>query len=177
MSEESMNDVSMDSELRDLESSLRGLSAASNVNRDELLFEAGRQAAGQRSASSSQLWKGVSTVLALLLAVQSFAYRSNGEAQIADENSPHENSETVKTESSASDGGDIVPQRLTVSIPDTPYENRETLPSRRSELLMLRRIALSQGVDAAFSSDTEKADLPTRNHRTQREMLRDLLGS
>lgn len=176
MSEESMNDVSMNSDLRDLEFSLRGLSAASNVNRDELLFEAGRQAAKQRSASGSLLWKGVSTVLALLLAVQSFAYRSDNDERIADGRSHHERPATTKSESSTN-GDNETPHRLTVNIPDTPLKNQESLPSRRSELLLLRRVALSQGVDAAFSSDTENADLPTRAQRPQRELLRELLGS
>ena len=176
MSEESMNDVSMNSELLDLESSLKNLSAASNVNRDELLFEAGRRTARHQSASGSVLWKGVSTVLALLLAVQSFAFRSENRAQIAGENSTHENSKGLETESPTNGGRDKV-QRLAVSTPDTSNENRESLTPRRSELLLLRRVALSQGVDAAFSSDAEKADLPTSYHRTKRELLRELLGS
>lgn len=85
MSKESIDDDLANPALQELEASLRGLSAVGNVNRDELLFEAGRRSADGRSDSRSGFWKGVSSVLALMLVGQSFLFWSSDDRQIASE--------------------------------------------------------------------------------------------
>ena len=100
MSKESIDNELTNPELEELEASLRRLSAVGNVNRDELLFEAGRRSADGRSTSQSGLWKCVSTVLALMLVGQSFLFWSSNDRQIADDDAARDNS--VQPESDAS---------------------------------------------------------------------------
>ena len=173
MSKERLNDVSINSELLDLESSLKGLSAAGNVNRDELLFEAGRRSANHRSASPNSFWKGVSTVLALMLVGQSFVFWPGDDTPIAGVNSPRGSEVTPEheTPTDASDKPTPGPAMNTLNA------NQQSLPTRRSELLQLRRVALAQGLDAAFSADADEADIPADSRSTRQELLRELLGS
>ena len=173
MSKERMNDVSMNSELLDLESSLKGLSAAGNVNRDELLFEAGRRSANHRATSLNRFWKGVSTALALTLAGQSFVFWPSDDKQLADDNSPRAGSTSREDEIPP----DYKIKPANDSTMNTLQVNQENLPTRRSELLQLRRVALTQGLDAAFSYKPEKNDLPSGSQATRQELLRELLGS
>ncbi len=167
-----MNDELTNPDLLELEASLRGFSAASNVNRDELLFEAGRRSAKDRLDSRNGIWKCVSTVLALMLLGQSFLSWSSDDRQIAD------------------DGGSRDRPAVRESLPEieSPVNTIDSLPSptialqtnhssQRSELLELRRIALARGIDAAFSHDAEDADHSAVRPPSQQELLRELLGS
>jgi len=173
MSKDRLNEVSMNSDLLDLESSLKGLSADGNVNRDELLFEAGRRSANHRSASLNRFWKGVSTVLALMLVGQSFVFWPDDNTQIADDISPRGNSTTPEHET-PTDASDMPTPGPAMDILQV---NQQTTPTRRSKLLQLRRVALAQGVDAAFSSVGDEADVPADSRSTRQELLRELLGS
>lgn len=173
MSKERLNDEMTDPELQELETSLRGLSAAGNVNRDELLFEAGRRSATGRSGSGSGIWKGVSTVLALMLAGQSILFWSNGDRQFADNDSADGHSAISETESPIRNVHS--PDVRTTEQAD--FVNQNDRPAQRSRLLELRRVALARGVDAAFASDTDNADHSSTGLPTQRKLLRELLGS
>lgn len=173
MSEESIINELTNPELQELETSLRSFSAAGNVNRDELLFEAGRRSATGRSGSRSGIWKGVSTVLALLLVGQSILFWSNGDRHFAENDSAADHSAIPETES---------PTR-NVHSPDaritehTDFATQHDHPTQRSRLLELRRVALARGVDAAFATDTDNPDHSSTGLPTQRELLRELLGS
>jgi hypothetical protein len=173
MSEEPLNDLSMDCELLDLESSLRGLSAVANVNRDELLFEAGRRSAKHRSASRSGFWKGVSIVLTVMLVGQSFALLPSEHPQLADDGSPPGSSAAAEIRLPSEDGSK---SDIGIAV-NTELVKQETLPTRRSELLELRRVALTQGVDAAFSPTADDTELPLDGRSSRQELLRELLGS
>lgn len=173
MSKERLNNVAMNSELLDLESSLKGLSAAGNVNCDELLFEAGRRSANHRSTSRSGFWKGVSAILTLLLAAQSFLFWSSAEQKMANDGMSREiavTSDYNALKVSAGPPGGAVAQELN-------HLTLKTLPVRSSELLKLRRVALARGVDAAFSASFDESDDPTENGPTQQDLLLELLGS
>lgn len=168
-----MNDELTDLELLELETSMRGLSAVGNVNRDELLFEAGRRSANRRPNSRSGLWKGVSTVLALMLVGQSFLFWSSEDRQIADDRSARDNSMLPETDSQIRNA-----ESSTGRMADnTDLAIQNNLPARRSELLELRRVALARGVDTAFSSDADDADHSAVESPTQQDLLRELLGS
>lgn len=173
MSKERLNNVSLGSDLLDLESSLKGLSAAGNVNRDELLFQAGFRSANHRSASLNRFWKCVSTVLAVMLVGQSFFFWTDDDGKIADDNSPRgsEVAPDHQTPTYASDSQTPGP------VMNTLHANQKTLPTRRSELLQLRRVALAQGLDAAFSADTDEAAVPADTRSKRQELLCELLGS
>lgn len=173
MSEESINDEPTNPELLELEASLRGLSAASNLNRDELLFEAGRRSAYGRSDSQSRIWKNVSTALALMLVGQSFLFWAGNGQQITDKGSPQAPPVTPEADSQ-------------IRELDSPYapmaDNTKpavhvNVPAQRSEFLELRRVALTRGVDAAFSSHADDANHSVIGQPTQQELLRELLGS
>jgi len=173
MSEESINDEPTNPELLELEASLRGLSAASNLNRDELLFEAGRRSADGRSGSQSGIWKAVSTVLALMLVGQSFLFWSSDNPQIADRDAARNQSVTPKAEAPISKT-DSHNGRATDF---TDVVERNNPPTQQSEFLELRRVALARGIDAAFSSRIDDSKHSASGQPTQRKMLRELLGS
>lgn len=173
MSEESINDEPTNPELLELEASLRGLSAASNLNRDELLFEAGRRSADGRSDSRSGIWQVVSTVLALMLVGQSFLFWPSDDRQIADRDSTRHHSVTPQAETPIPQT-DSHHERATVI---TDLANRNNPPPQQSEFLELRRVALARGVDAAFSSNADAPDQSATEQPTQQELLRELLGS
>lgn len=112
-------------------------------------------------------------LLALMLVGQSFVFWTNDDRQIADDSSPR-GSEVTPDHDSPSDAGD----RTTPGpVVNTLHANQETLPTRRSVLLQLRRVALTQGIDAAFSSDANEAVVPADSRSTRQELLRELLGS
>jgi hypothetical protein len=176
MSKAVINDELTNPELLELEASLRGLSAAGNVNRDALLFEAGRRSTNGRLISRSGLWRGVSTVLALMLVGQSFLFwsvDSVDDRQIADDDVPFDRSATVQDRLPSENG-----QKPNIRIAiNADLARRKTFPTRRFELLQLRRVALTQGVDAAFSPNADDIELPRDGRSTQQELLRELLGS
>ncbi len=173
MSEESINDESTNPELLELEASLRGLSAASNLNRAELLFEAGRRSADGRSGSRSGIWQVVSTVLALMLVGQSFLFWSSDDRQIADSDSARNHSVTPEAETPNSKTDSHNGQATDFK----DVAERNNLPTQRSEFLELRRVALARGVDAAFSSRVDDSKHSAPGQSTQQELLRELLGS
>ena len=173
MSKERLSEVFMNSELLDLESSLKGLLAVGNVNRDELLFEAGRRSANHRSTSRSRIWKGVSTVLTLLLAAQSFLFWPSAERKTTDDGLPREIAVTPEDRTLAVDTE--FPDGTVVHKQD--HRTLEALPVRSSELLKLRRVALARGVDAAFSTSFDEPGDPTEHGPTQQDLLLELLGS
>lgn len=173
MSKEVVNDELTNPELLELEASLRGLSAVGNVNRDDLLFEAGRRSTNGGLISRSGLWRGVSTVLALMLVGQSFVFWSVDDRQIADDSVHFDRSATVENRLPSEYGRK---PNIRIAI-NADLAKQETLPTRPSELLQLRRVALTQGVDAAFPPNADDIELPLDGHSTQQELLRELLDS
>ena len=173
MSEKRLNDELTNPELLDLEASLRGLSAVGNLNRDELLFEAGRRSAYGRSDSRSRIWKNVSMALALMLVGQSFLFWTGNNQQITDKGSAQPPPVTPEADAPIRES-------------DSPYEPMAdntkpavhvNVPAQRPEFLELRRVALTRGVDAAFSSHADDANHSVIGQPTQQELLRELLGS
>jgi hypothetical protein len=174
-----MNDPLMASELVELESSLRSFAASGNVNRDELLFEAGRRSAVWRPAPRSRFWKAVSTALAMLLVGQSFFFWSAADGRVADRKStPSESSLEISVSSEQ--------ERTVTSSTVFPADGmlnqagnrkQDTLSTRRPEFLQLRRVALAHGVDAAFSSSVSDAGDTVETDSTRQNLLLELLGS
>lgn len=182
MSEERLSNPAMTSDLIELESSLRSLSVGLNVNRDGLMFEAGRQAAVYQSVRHRRYWQTLSVVLAGLLVGQTVFDRQANRSQIAG-NSPA---------SVRSNAADPLDQSTSLSL-DGPQSNavrpgdarlapsvhtsEQNVRAKQSAILQLRRVALVHGLDAAFSAASNVAAEPVESNSTQQQLLLELLGS
>ena len=161
---EKPNSDQLPRDLAEFEASLRELAPAGTLDRDELLFEAGRRAA--RPATSIRFWKSLSAALTVLLAVQTgLVWMPDGET-VADVDPP----ETPTHES---------------VVPETPNEPPEVMVNLdvqegvpvEAQYLRIRRLALARGVDAVYSPPVNEDDSETDADPDQRVLLRELLGS
>ena len=161
MSRERLNHEPLNPELSKLESALGSLRAGGAIDRDELLFEAGRRSVPR--TSGNLLWKTVSGVLGVLLIAQAVVVWREPSLTVAEQSS-----ETV--ESKSLDFPEAVPSELQ-SVEDSGASPEQPI------YLQMRKTALADGLDAAYSpTDRELMDSPTRE-TNQRKLLEDLLGS
>ena len=151
-------------DLAEFEASLSELAPAETLDRDELLFEAGRRAA--RPVTSIRFWKSLSAALTVLLAVQAGLFWMPDGETVADVEPP----ETPADESVA---------------PEVPIETPEVMVNLdvqegvpvEAQYLRIRRLALARGVDAIYSPSVDEDDGETDADTDQRVLLRELLGS
>ena len=161
---EKPNSDPLSPELAELEASLSELAPAETLDRDELLFEAGRRAA--RPVTSIRFWKSLSAALTVLLAVQTGLFWMPGGETVADADPPK------------------IPADVSV-VPERPNETPEVMVNLdvqegvpvEAQYLRIRRLALARGVDAVYSPPADSDDSETDAEPDQRVLLRELLGS
>lgn len=160
---EESNPDQLSPELAEFEASLSELVPADTLNRDELLFEAGRRAA--RPMTSNRFWKCLSAALTVMLAVQTGLFWMPDGETVADADPP----ETPV-------GEPVVPE-VPGEIPEMLVEQVEDTVPVEAQYLRIRRLALARGVDAVYSPPADAADSETDADPDQRVLLRELLGS
>lgn len=160
---EKSNSERLSPELAELEASLSELAPAGTLNRDELLFEAGRRAA--RPTTSVRFWKSLSAALTVLLAVQAGLFWMPDGETVADVDPP----ETPASEPVVLGVSNETPQLFVEQV-------RGAVPVE-AQYLRIRRLALARGVDAVYSLPLDDDDSETDADPDQRVLLRELLGS
>lgn len=162
---EQRNPNSLPPELAELEASLAGLAPTHGINREELLFEAGRRVV--QPAGRVWFWKGLSTALAMMLAVQTGLLWVPGEGTITDADPPERPAVEIEQP---------VPE-FPAGLPDSlaTVDDLQTDPVE-AHYLRNRRLALARGVDAVDSSPGGSSDSSGDADSNQRVLLRELLG-
>ena len=102
-----------------------------------------------------------------------FLFWSSDDRQIADEGDARDNSVLPETDSPVRNANSQTRQ----TTGNSEFAIPNNLPSRRSELLGIRRVTLARGVAAAFSADADDAAPTGVGRPTRQELLRELLGS
>jgi len=161
---EESNPERLSPEFAEFEASLSELAPVGTLDRDELLFEAGRRAV--RPAASVRFWKSLSAALTVLLAVQTGLFWMPDGETVADVEPP----ETPVDEPVA---------------PEVPNETPKVMVNLdiqegiqvKAQYLRIRRLALARGVDAVYSPSVDDDDSETDADPDQRVLLRELLGS
>jgi hypothetical protein len=177
MSEEIVNPDRINPALSELESELAGLLPTRTVNRDELLFEAGRRAALPRRRNETRLWKSLAAALAVMLAGQTFLFwpsvDESRDAPIARRSGHEEPVNDLGTDGVS----EIVPVFPEEPPAHSTADRSDGASRDGAQYLRLRRLALTEGVDAVDLLPSEKEQSPAESGETRREILRELLGS
>lgn len=178
MSEEKLKSDRISPELSRLESELAGLSPAEGINRDDLLFEAGRRAALRQRRTGIGFWKSLSAALAVMLAAQTLLFwpvasESPADTPVADRNVDESPEVRILPDGEPATESAFRPE-LRASL--VVVEAIETFRAG-AQYLRLRRLALAEGIDAVEFQPSEPSDQPRESSATQRELLRELLGS
>ncbi|MBC8289290.1 MAG: hypothetical protein H8E37_03135 [Planctomycetes bacterium] len=164
--------------LAELEASLSDLTPAGGLNRDELLFEAGRRAALPQNRTGIGFWKSLSAALAVMLAAQTLLLWPAEDESSADTPIADRGREELPVDRSPSDGESMVNSALPPDLRAPLVVDEADETSRGgAQYLRLRRLALSEGVDAVDLQPSAKSDQPSESGATRREFLRELLGS
>lgn len=162
MSRERLNNESLTSELSEFESALGRLRANGAVNRDELLFEAGRRSGSADSGGG--VWKAISVALAIMFVAQSVAYWPQSSATVTDS----QVTDGIEHEASI---------LLGTASPERMHQNKGDVSAAQPMYLEIRRTALADGIDAAYTHTDAGLSNSSEPEFNQRRLLEDLLGS
>jgi hypothetical protein len=164
--------------LAELEASLSDLAPAGGVNRDELLFEAGRRAALPQHRTGIGFWKSLSAALAVMLAAQTLLLWPDGDESPADTPIADRGDDELPVDRYPSDRKSRINSALPPDLRAPVMVDQADETSRGgAQYLRLRRLTLAEGVDAVDLQPLEKSDQPGKSGATRREFLRELLGS